>query len=303
MKKKLSCGTRGSALALTQTDEVIDLLEKKYHGLEIEKIIIKTQGDLFKDRAISEFKGVGVFVKELDEKILANEIEFSVNSLKDVPVELPSELCIAAVLKRANPNDVLISRFNIERLPYKAIIGTSSMRRKALLLHLRNDLKIEDLRGNVPTRIKKWKAGTYDGIIVAKAGMDRLGIEVKNEIIDPEIFPTSAGQGAIAIITKKQTETEKIINSIEHPETRIECDVERLILKTLGAGCIAPLGVNAKIDENEIYVNIAVLSVDGKQSIFTKRKIKTNDYKQQAIDLANEVKISGGGILIEKARK
>lgn len=303
MKKKLLCGTRGSALAITQTDEVINLLEKKHPGLEIEKVIIKTQGDLFKDKAINEFEGIGVFVKELDEKILANEIDFSVNSMKDVPVELPSELCITAVLKRANPNDVLISKFNIEKLPYGAIIGTSSMRRKSLLLHLRNDLKIEDLRGNVPTRIKKWKTGKYDGIVIAKAGIDRLGIKVKHQILDPEIFPTTGGQGAIAVISKKNTETAKILKSIEHKQSRIECDVERTILKNLGAGCIAPLAVNARFGEDEIIVNIVVLSLDGKKSIITKRKIKTNKYIEQAISLADEVKMSGGGILIEEARK
>lgn len=303
MKKDLICGTRGSKLALTQTEEVITLLKKNHPKLKIEKVIIKTRGDLFKDKAIHEFKGVGAFVNELNKKILENKIDFSVNSMKDVPTKLPNELCIVAVPKRANPNDVLISEFDIENLPYNALIGTSSMRRKALLLHLRNDLKIKELRGNVPTRIKKLKNGEYDGIVVAKAGIDRLGINVKHQILDIDIFPTSAGQGALAIISKKNTEIEELLNSIEHIPSKIECEVERIILKTMGGGCIAPVGVNASFFKNEINVNVAVLSLDGKKSIFTKRNIKTNKYKEEAEALANEIKKLGGGVLIEKARK
>ena len=172
-------GTRGSRLAVAQTDIIIDMLKHKFPDAEFEKVLIKTKGDKMKDVALTKIGGKGLFTKELDEALLRSEIDFAVHSMKDVPTEIIEGLEIASVPKRERINDVLISRDfpTIEELPYKARLGTSSLRRKAEVLSFRPDIEVLDLRGNVDTRIKKALSGEYDAIIMAEAGLRRLGME------------------------------------------------------------------------------------------------------------------------------
>ena len=296
---ELTLGTRGSKLALKQAQMVIDDLKRKNIDVKLKKI--KTSGDIFLEKSLKEFEGKGAFVSEINDMVVRGEMDAAVHSMKDVPTQLPDEISISAVLKRASRMDVLISDYKLKDLPEHATVGTSSTRRKAQILRIRPDLKVKNIRGNIDTRINKLKElKEYDAIIMAKAGLDRLDIKIGIEELP---FITSAGQGAIAITSKKGSKADEAISDLDHKQTRIEAEIERGILGGLGGGCVVPMGVAAKVNGDKISVESEILSLDGKKQIYTKRNIMLDNFKESSIKIVEELKEKGGVDLIEEAIK
>lgn len=241
-------GTRGSRLARAQTDLFLASLAESFPDIEAETVIISTQGDRDQSSPLASFGGYGVFVKELDSQLLSGEIDVSVNSLKDM-LAAPSEgTVIGAVLPRANPADALLPG-PLDSLPKGARIGSSSVRRGALLSRMRPDLELLPIRGNVETRISKLEAGDYDAIVLAQAGIERLGLTPKRQELPIDDFIPAAGQGAIAIACRADdAETLEILKSLDHRDSSLCVHLEREVLRRLKAGCSAPLGVHATLE-------------------------------------------------------
>ena len=300
---RLLIGTRGSKLALAQANLVKDLLAK--NGVETEIKIIKTCGDTFTDRPLHEVQGFGVFVREIDDAMLAGEIDIAVHSMKDVPTERPPELTIAAVLKRNSPYDFLLTRdrTDLKDLPEGAVIGTTSLRRRAQLLRFRKDIVIKDLRGNIDTRLRKLREGQYDGIFMAEAGLERMKWDIPGERLNADDFVPSANQGTIVIAAKTDSEAEKAAKELDDEKTRMETRIERIIIGILGGGCLVPIGAFAISEGNEIHVRTEVLSVDGKRHVKIDEFINPAGYVQEAERIGNELKRKGGGKLVDEAVK
>ncbi len=268
-------GTRSSKLALWQTNFIANELQKKYPNLKIEIINIKTTGDKILDSPLSKIGGKGLFTKEIEIQMLEKKIDLAVHSLKDVPSELDENFSTAAVTKRFDPFDAFVSnKFkSFGELPDNALIGTSSLRRRAQLLKINPNLKIENLRGNVDTRLKKLDEGNFDAIILAAAGLKRLGYENRiTEILSPEKILPAVGQGALAIeILSSNFEIRELVKFLDDEKSHIETNAERGFLKIVGGGCQVPIGVFSKIFDNKISVEAIISSVDGK--IFVREKI------------------------------
>ena len=295
-------GTRGSGLALAQANLVERLL--KENGVETTQLIIKTSGDAFTDRPLHEVAGVGAFVREIDDRMIAGEIDIAVHSMKDLPTVRPPELSIAAVLKRDSPLDVLLTAdgSTLDELPDGAIVGTTSMRRRAQLLRYRPDLNIQDLRGNIDTRIRKLKEGMYDGILLAEAGLQRMGWEMDVEQLNPDAFCPSANQGTIVIVTKAGTEAEKAVAFLDHPQSRIETEIERLVITEVEGGCIVPIGAFAEeVEKGVMHVRAEVLALDGSYEVRVDELILTEDYKTEGQKLGHELVKLGGKELVQDA--
>jgi len=259
----LRVGTRGSRLALIQTDEVINKLSN-INPIKIEKVIVKTSGDKIKDSQLYKIDRKGIFTKELDNAVLEETVDFAVHSLKDVPTELDEDLTIAAVPKRESPHEVLISRIDWDELPGNSRIGTSSLRREAFCKLHKKEFKLEPLRGNIDTRIKKVREGEIDATIMAEAGLKRLGLEenIKRRFPLRYITPP-AGQGALAIITRKDSPHINLIKKLNHYSSLQEVKAEKSVLKELGVGCQWPLGVVAKANRDELGLYAILLSREG----------------------------------------
>lgn len=296
-------GTRGSALALAQADLVTGMLEEKGH--ELTRNIIKTSGDVFTDRPLHEVAGVGAFVRELDDRMIDEEVDIAVHSMKDLPTVRPPELAIAAVLKRDSPYDVLLTNdgSTLDDLPDGAIIGTTSMRRKAQLLRYRPDLNVMDLRGNIDTRIKKLRAGQYDGILLAEAGLQRMGWEMDVHRLPPEAFCPSANQGTIVIVTRSDDVAEQACSVLNHERSRIETEVERLLITDVEGGCIVPIGSFAQMneDEDELHVIVEVLALDGTREVRIEDDIPVRNYREHALSLGKMLVELGGKELVQDA--
>jgi len=301
--KPLRIGTRGSKLALAQANLVKDLLGK--NGVPTEIKIIKTSGDTFTDRPLHEVQGFGVFVREIDDSMLAGQIDIAVHSMKDVPTERPSELTIAAVMKRDSPYDFLLTREEnkLKDLPKGAIIGTTSLRRRSQLSRFRDDLVIKELRGNIDTRLRKLKEGQYDGIFLAEAGLERLKWDIPGERLNPDDFVPSANQGTVVIVTIKDSEAEIAAQVLNDEQTRLETRIERIIIGILGGGCLVPIGAFAQTQGNEIHIRTEVLSVDGKRDVKIDEFINPSEYEKEATRIGNELNNKGGGRLVEEAVK
>ena len=299
----LRIGTRGSKLALAQANHVSELLAKK--GIRSEIKIIKTCGDTFTDRPLHEVQGFGVFVREIDDSMLAGEIDIAVHSMKDVPTERPAELTIAAVLKRDSPYDFLLTRDSVKLkdLPEGSVIGTTSLRRRAQLLRFRKDLNVKELRGNIDTRLRKLKEGQYDGIFLAEAGLERMKWDIPGERLDPDIFVPSANQGTVVIVTKKGSEAERAATGFDDEKTRIETRIERIIIGILGGGCLVPIGAFAEMEGDKIHLRTEVLSVDGKRCVKMDQFINPAEHEQKAEQIGNELNQKGGGELVDEAVK
>jgi hydroxymethylbilane synthase len=301
--KPLRIGTRGSKLALAQANLVKELLAK--NGVSTEIKIIKTSGDTIIDRPLHEVQGFGVFVREIDDSMLAGEIDIAVHSMKDVPTERPPELTIAAVMKRDSPYDFILTRENIKLkdLPKGAIIGTTSLRRRSQLSRFRDDLAIKELRGNIDTRLRKLKEGQYDGIFLAEAGLERLKWDLPGERLSPDEFVPSANQGTVVIVTKKDSEAKIATQVLNDEQTQLETRIERIIIGILGGGCLVPIGAFAKMEGNEIHIRTEVLSVDGKRCVKIDEFINPAEYEKEATRIGTELNNKGGGRLVEEAVK
>jgi hydroxymethylbilane synthase len=270
--KTLWFGTRGSNLALWQTQHVIALLQAANPDLQIEYENIKTRGDHILDTPLPLIGGKGVFTAELEMALYEKRIDCAVHSLKDLPTEQPDGLVIGAVTTRANPADVLISRdgYTLATLPKGAAIGTSSYRRAAQLLYKRPDLKIVDIRGNVDTRLRKALAadGTYDAIVLAYAGLERLGhTDVITQVLDFEDMLPAPGQGAIAVQTRDDSLFVQTLAPIHHLHTALAVTAERAFLAGLGGGCSVPVAAYAHWDDARLTLRGRVCSLDGTQQI------------------------------------
>lgn len=268
----LTFATRPSALARWQTDWVIRALQQAHPGLECATKIITTQGDRVLDKALPEIGGKGLFTQELESELLSGQVDCAVHSLKDLPVESPNGLVIAAIPERAEVRDVLISAhgYTLETLPQGAVVGTSSRRRAAQLLHLRPDLRIENLRGNVDTRLRKALEGRYDAIIMAAAGLSRLGLEkAVMQYLPLEAMLPAPGQGALAVQCRAaDQETRSYLAAIDHMPTRRAVTAERAFLQGLGGGCALPIAAFAEITPiGHLRLIGRVLSPDGQEMI------------------------------------
>lgn len=285
IKNKLVIGSRGSELALWQSNFIKKELERKNKNLSVEIKIINTKGDKILDVALSKIGDKGLFTKELENELLKGTIDIAVHSLKDLQTEIPKGLKLAAVTKRHAVEDILIARkkgIKINNLRENAIVATGSLRRRSQLLHLRPDIKIEELRGNVPTRIKKFLESKWDAIILARAGVERLRLNkhISSIINSDEILP-AVGQGALGIEIRENNKfADKILKSIHDEKTNAEVRAERSLLKALEGGCQVPIGALAQVKPNGLYLDAMVGSVDGSVTFRKKmRSAKANPEK------------------------
>jgi hydroxymethylbilane synthase len=300
---KLVAATRGSPLALIQVDIIKELLAEKAPEVEVETIIITTSGDRFRDRPISAINEKGVFTKAVDETVLSGEASFAVHSMKDLPMETPEGLVVAAVPERAPPKDALVSvkYKSLVDLPKGAIIGSASPRRKAQILFLRGDLDVQLIRGNVDTRLQKMKDGEYDAVILAESGLLRLGKgDVITELLTLEDFTPSACQGALAVVARADNkEAIKVLGKITDKDAWAATLAERAFMTTVGGGCKTPVGVIVKVNEG-LELFSSVLAPDGSVRFQYTKKGSLDDPetfgKQAALDMLDQ----GGAKLIER---
>ena len=281
LKSEITIGTRGSKLALWQAHFVKD--ELAAIGITAHLEIIKTKGDRIQDLSFDKIEGKGFFTKEIEEALLASQIDMAVHSMKDLPTSSPPGLKIAGLSKRANPADWLIIRSmaidstKLFKLKEKAIIGTSSVRRKTQMLHFRPDITLKDIRGNVPTRIRKLEEGTFDGIILAAAGLERLDLDLtayKVIKFNPQEFVPAPAQGVLAYqIRSEDADMQQIVRKIHHPDVAETVGVERKVLQLLDGGCQLPLGVYCQKDQHE---NFHVFAAMGNQEFNPLKKIKVS---------------------------
>jgi hydroxymethylbilane synthase len=296
--KLLRIATRGSALALWQANHIRERLAQ-LHGIESELIRIRTSGDKFQGASVaqvSEQAGTkGIFIKELEEALLAGTADLAVHSMKDVPTENPAGLVFPAITKREDVRDCLISRdgAKLKDLACGARVGTSSLRRQAQLRHHRPDLELLDLRGNVDTRLKKVAAGEFDAIVLATAGMNRLGASDKiTQILPPEVMLPAVGQGALGIETRADDhETLRLVAELDDPESHEAVTAERALLRELEGGCQIPLGAWARRENGELRLEACVFSADGKE--FVRKDLRGRPEE------AEELGVRLGQILIE----
>jgi hydroxymethylbilane synthase len=277
MARVFRVGTRGSKLALAQTEWIINALKEKLPNLKVEKVIIKTKGDVIVDRPLREVTGKGFFVKEIEAALLRGEIDFAVHSLKDMPTELPDGLTIAALCNRVDPRDVLVVRgwrgretdleTVVSHLPERPRVGTSSLRRQAQLKHKFPDWQLCELRGNVDTRLRKLDDGQYDAIVVAAAGLIRIGLQDRIACFLPvEVCCPAAGQGVLAVEARQDDEEVlRLLKSIDDLAVRVEVEAERTATKTLGAGCHSAIGALAWLDGRKLALWVTVAEPNGQK--------------------------------------
>jgi len=298
----LKIGTRGSALALTQTRWVAERLKQRYPELAVEIVVIKTGGDIMQDISLVKIGGKGVFVKEIEDALLRGDIDMAVHSMKDVPAELPEGLYIGVIPKREDPRDVLIAGENrkIEALPHGARIGTGSLRRGMQLRRLLPDVQIVPLRGNLDTRIRKIEQEGLDGIIVAAAGIRRMGwVHRVSQFIPAEVMLPAIGQGALAIETRTADPSlVEMLAFLNDAATWMEVGAERSFLQRLGGGCQLPIAAYGKIRGEELTLAGLVGSLDGRIVITDEEKGKPFEYHELGIILAERILSRGGEAIL-----
>jgi len=291
MNKTFIIGTRGSKLALFQSNLVKELLEKNYPKYNFVLKKIKTKGDILIDKALDRKIDKGFFVNEIQKMLINEEIHIAVHSLKDLPVESNENLLISAILKRANPQDVFISKNKkkLEDFTENEIIGSSSVRRKAQLLKLNPKLNVIDIRGNVDTRIKKMERGEYDGLILAAAGIERLGLDnYITEFISNSDILSAPGQGAIAVEIKKDNiQLKKITSSINDEFSRVTTSTERSFMKLMGGGCNYPIAALSTVKNDKILIDGLVINLNGTKLIRSSAEDNINNWHDLSISLAN----------------
>ena len=266
-------GARGSKLSIAQTDWVISELQKTDSSLSFDIKPITTKGDT-DTRPLFAMEQKGIFEKEIDRAVFEKEVDFAVHSLKDVPSQLDPNLIISCIPKREAVNDVLITRdgFDIEEIPSGSVIGSSSLRRAVQVTRKRPDVIVKPVRGNIETRIKKVEEGKFDGIVLAQAGITRLGTDIKISKLPTNDFVPSPGQGALAIVSRKDnSSTLEMLKKIEDYRSRMEIEAERALSNSVDSGCRFPVGAVATSDANSLTLKVAVYSMDGKKSIILEK--------------------------------
>lgn len=304
--KSLHLGTRGSALALWQANWTKAQLEKRWPGLVVDLVPIKTTGDKILDVPLAKIGGKGLFTKELDEALLDGRIDLAVHSLKDVPFQLPDGIDFAAVPEREDPRDAFVSNGpKLEDLPSGARIGTSSLRRQVQLRHRFPALNLVTLRGNVDTRLRKLAEAEFDGIILAAAGLKRLGHEKRiTQILDDDIMVSAVGQGALGIVCRATDDaTRRALEVLSHEPTRLAVTAERGLLRALGGSCQVPVAGKAKIDGMDLIIKGLIASLDGTRVITDELRGSVDDANKLGLDLGQRLLSMGAGeILAEIAQ-
>lgn len=304
MQKLIKIGTRKSLLAMTQSTWIKNQIEDKYPKVEVELVKIVTKGDKILDVPLAKVGGKGLFVKELEEAMLNHDVDIAVHSMKDVPSELPEELHIGIITKRENPYDAFISTkyVSIQELPNGAKVGTSSLRRKSQLAKLRPDIVIEDLRGNLDTRLRKLDEGQYDAIILASAGLNRLKLSerVTAYFSAEEMLPAVA-QGAVGIELRRADKglLDKL-SFLDHEETAVAVTAERGFLKRLEGGCQVPIAGFAQLDNGQVKLTGLIASVDGNKIIKKSATGSPDEAESLGIRLAEDLLSMGGKEILEE---
>jgi hydroxymethylbilane synthase len=297
-------GTRGSKLALTQSEWIKKQLEKRHPGIRIELVKIKTTGDKILDVPLSKVGGKGLFVKEIEEALLEARVDMAVHSMKDVPAELPEDLMLSTFPRREDPSDALISgeQEPLDQLPQGARVGTSSLRRGAQLLHLRPDLNLISLRGNVDTRLNKLKKGDLQAIILATAGLNRMGLSnlITHTIPFHQLLP-AVGQGALGLeVRRGDQKTIGLLEFLNHENTRTAVAAERAFLKTLEGGCQVPIAGFAQVNGDTLSFEGLVAELDGSK-IFKETETGHRDQAEEmGIRVAKKLLASGGGDVLKR---
>ncbi len=300
---KVRIGTRGSALAMWQARAVQEMLIARYSDLDVEIVIIKTTGDAIQDVALSKLEGKAFFTKEIEDALLDRRVDLAVHSGKDVPTELPDGLVLAGFLKRHSPVDVLVSTegSSLADLPAGSRIGTSSLRRHALVAHLRPELEILDLRGNVDTRLRKLDEGQYDAILLAAAGIERLGLGDRiTERLDPHVFMPAVSQGAMALeIRDADRDLLDLVKPLTDNDTEVAVEAERALLRTLEGGCQVPLGALATLKDGKLTLEAAIIAPDGSRRVDGNIEAAPEDADRAGRELAEQLTSQGGDKIME----
>ena len=307
VKKQLKLGTRGSQLALWQANWIKAEIEKKYPEYQVELIKIKTTGDKILDVPLAKVGGKGLFVKEIEEALLDERIDIAVHSMKDVPTDFPKGLHLAAITQREDPRDVVISRGGkkLKDFPYGAKIGTSSLRRQAQLLHVRPDFEIVQLRGNLDTRMRKLNELGLECIILAGAGVKRLGWSDRiTEYLSPEISLPAIGQGALGIETRIEDRgINNLVAFFDHPPASISVRAERALLKRLEGGCQVPIAAHGEVKSDRLNLIGLVASTDGKKIIKDSVSGQTDKAEILGIKLAEKLLKMGAWDILKEVYK
>jgi hydroxymethylbilane synthase len=292
---KYLLGTRGSQLSLAQTNWVIEELQKKNPDSEYEIKTIKTKGDT-DARPLFTINQKGVFEKEIDKAVSDGVVDFAVHSLKDVPSILSDDLTLGCVPKREPFNDIFIAKgdYTLETIPTNSVIGTSSLRRAVQVSRKRQDLTVKPIRGNVETRIKKVQDGTFDGIVLAQAGINRIGISVKHTKLSTMDFPPSPGQGALGIVCRKNDKkTLEMLHKIEDHDARIAVVSERALSSFVDSGCRFPVGAFAQVNGDAVILTVVAYSIDGTQALIVQKSGQKSDPFNVGKQAADELQQKG----------
>ncbi|MBW2612212.1 MAG: hydroxymethylbilane synthase [Deltaproteobacteria bacterium] len=307
MPVRINIGTRGSKLALWQANWVKSVLAEGDSSLEVNITIIKTRGDKILDVPLAKVGGKGLFVKEIEDALLSKKIDLAVHSMKDMPADLPAGLCIGAIPEREAPHDVLISRRNctLSDLEKGATIGTSSLRRAAQLLHVRPDVSIFPFRGNLDTRLKKLDSGEMDAIVLAAAGIKRLGLAHRiSEHLEDDVMLPAAGQGALCLeIREEDTRTGPIVAALNHRETRKAVLGERAFLHRMGGSCQVPIAAHGRIVGDQYFLTGLVAEIDGSNNIREALEGPADDAEKIGIALADRLMDMGAGRILAQLQQ
>ena len=308
MKNRLVIGSRGSKLAMWQAQWVKGKLNELWPQTELSIEVIKTTGDVISYAPLAVIGGKGVFTKEIEEALLAGSIDLAVHSLKDLPTKLPDGLSLSAVCEREDPSDALVIRAgmalpqpSLATLPANAIVGTSSLRRLAQLKHLRPDLKVKELRGNIDTRLRKLDAGDYDAVILASAGLSRLGLNRRiSQRVPPEVMLPAVGQGALGVETREnEHEVRAMLAPLEHAPTRAACEAERALLRALGGGCQLPIAAYAEVSNRHLKLSGLVASPAGDSIVRDSVAGRADDAEELGAELAARLLAGGADALLK----
>jgi len=303
MTQPLRIGTRGSALALWQAGWVKTHLENLWPGLRVELVPIKTSGDKLQDISLAQVGGKGLFVKEIEEALLSGTIDLAVHSVKDLPGELPNGLTLSAVPEREDPRDVLITRHGetLAELSAGTRVGTSSPRRQALLLHVNPALRVEMLRGNVDTRLRKQREGVVDALVLAAAGLKRLGLTPEHSrVLDEHVFLPAIGQGALAIETRVKDGVVPLVQPLHHQATAVAVSAERSFLGRMGGSCRTPLAAKGRVLNDTLHLAALVASPDGRRVIRGEHAGPIAMAGQIGATLAERLLAQGGKKILEE---
>ncbi len=302
-------GTRGSDLALTQTRDVARLIQTRFPDVRVDVCVVRTTGDRVLDAPLARIGGKGLFTKELEDALLRQEVDLAVHSLKDLPTRMPDGLALAAVVEREDPRDALVATpgLRLATLPAGARIGTSSLRRRAQLLARIPQVEILDVRGNVPGRLAKLDRGEFDALVLARAGLKRLGlIDRVTEAIDPSVVVPAVGQGALGVQARTgDTSVFELVSGIDHEPTRLATAAERALLACLEGGCQVPIGALGSWHDRTLALEAVVADLDGRTVVReTAEAVVRNEEDARAlgVNVAERLLAGGAGAILERVR-